>query len=115
VRPTSGCERLKELCEGGECSSVLALALTVLHELHVASPRTPYFEDLAAAPPPGVPLLWPEEDVMRLAGSSLLPTKDGDSAAAKASAVVAAAAATASFEEDVRPVMTAVGIEYLPA
>ena len=47
---------LAALCTSGKCSRTLALALTVLHELHVASPRKPFFELLAATPPPVAPM-----------------------------------------------------------
>lgn len=113
VRPAA---RLIELCKRGECSTVMALALTVLHELRVASPRTPYFEDLSAAAPPLVPLLWAEADLLHLAGTSLLPLGSGEpQVAARAAAAEAKAAAHAAFEEDVQPLMAAVGEDYLPS
>ena len=42
----------------GECSKLLGLALTHMHESRVAEPRAPYFSDLASQPPPNVPLRW---------------------------------------------------------
>jgi len=56
VRP---CGRLKDMVAKGSCSPLLALALTVVHELNVRSPQTSgYFADLASAPPPDIPALW---------------------------------------------------------
>ena len=98
--------KLAELCASGECSRTLALALMVLHELHVASPRKPYFELLAATPPPDLPLLWEEADLERLSGSSLLPP--GVTAAAVSDA------AAAAFDEDVRPMVDVLGPAFLP-
>ena len=102
VRPT---ERLK-----GQCSNLLALALTVVHELHVARPRSPYFEFLKATPLPSLPLLWEEADLRWLACSSLLPPGLTVSTAS----VAAAAAATRAFEDDVLPLMNLAGEDYLP-
>ena len=104
LKPAAG--RLAEMCARGECSRTLALALTVLHELHVASPRAPFFELLAATPPPDVPLLWEEADLERLGGSSLLPP--GVTVASVSEA------ATAAFNEDVRPIADALGPSYMP-
>jgi len=88
------------------CSRLLALALTVLHEIHVKSPRDPFFEMLAASPFPATPSLWTHDAIAELEGTSLLPN------GADAAAVDAAAAA--AFEADVLPVMRAAGDDYLP-
>ena len=88
------------------CSRLLALALTVLHEIHVKSPRDPFFEMLAASPLPATPSLWTHDAIAELEGTSLLPN------GADAAAVDAAAAA--AFEADVLPVMRAAGDDYLP-
>ena len=95
-----------ELIAAGRCSRLLALALTVLHGLHVAEPQPPYFRMLAASPLPAAPLLWDDAAVALLQGTSLLP--------GGATAADAAASARTAFETDVLPTMTAVG-DYLPA
>ncbi|CAK0868050.1 unnamed protein product [Prorocentrum cordatum] len=112
VRAGAGCPRLAQLCEAGECSRALALALTVLHGSHVASPRSPYFDDLVMAlllpvPAPDTPLLWPREDLLRLAGTSLLPRAHGDAAALAAALEASAEEQRASFQNDVLPVVSA--------
>ena len=63
------------------CSRLLALALTVLHEIHVKSPRDPFFEMLAASPLPPTPSLWTHDAIAELEGTSLLPNR-ADAAAA---------------------------------
>lgn len=87
------------------CSNLLALALTVVHEIHVAQPRKPFFSLLAATPTPALPLLWTESDLSHLSSVSLLPGSD---------AAAASAAGSATFEEDVLPMMEALGELYLP-
>ena len=59
VRPSG---RLADLVAQGECSNLLALVLTVMHELFVRAPRLPFFHLLATSPPPGCPLLWSGTD-----------------------------------------------------
>ena len=88
------------------CSRLLALALTVLHEIHVKSPRDPFFEMLAASPLPATPSLWTHDAIAELEGTSLLPNR--------ADAAAADSAAAAAFEADVLPVMRAAGDDYLP-
>ena len=51
---------IAKLVANGECSKLLGLALTHMHESRVAEPRAPYFADLASQPPPNVPLRWKE-------------------------------------------------------
>ena len=97
----SPAEPLAALVGSGKCSRLLAVALTMLHELHVAQPRAPYFDLLAASPLPSLPSLWPDAAVAKLEGSSLLPNG--------ATAADAAAAARATFENDVLPIMTSLG------
>ena len=105
VRPVG---KLADMVQLGQCSSLLALALTVLHELHVASPRSEFFEDLACMSLPSIPLLtWAPGDLSQLSGTSLLP------AGVELEGVHGAA--DASFREDVLPIMMAVGEDYLPA
>ena len=51
---------IAKLVANGECSKLLGLALTHMHESRVAERRAPYFADLASQPPPNVPLRWKE-------------------------------------------------------
>ena len=51
---------MAQLVASGECSKLLGLALTHMHESRVTEPRAPYFADLASQPPPNVPLRWKE-------------------------------------------------------
>ncbi|KOO24456.1 hypothetical protein Ctob_003206, partial [Chrysochromulina tobinii] len=52
------------------CSRLLALALTVLHEIHVKSPRDPFFEMLAVSPLPATPSLWTHDAIAELEGTA---------------------------------------------
>ena len=99
-------DKLAEMVASGECSKILALALTVVHGLHVSSPRTKFFDLLAASPPPDLPMLWDSASLEHLSGTSLLPPD--------VRAADVAAAAERIFEEDVRPMMVAAGETYLP-
>ena len=56
VAPTG---RLAELVASKEISHLLALALTALHGLHVETPQSPFYADLASQPPPRLPFFWP--------------------------------------------------------
>ena len=105
VLPAKG--SLADLVASGGCSRLLALALTVLHELHVKEPRAPYFDLLAASPLPSTPSLWSEEAVVAIEGTSLMPKG--------ATASDAAAATRTAFETDVLPMMDAAGDGYMPA
>ena len=66
-------DKLAEMVASGETSKILALALTVVHGLHVSSPRTKFFDLLAASPPPDLPMLWDSASLEHLSGTSLLP------------------------------------------
>ena len=103
VRPASA---FADLVRSGECSAMLALVLTAMHEIHVVQPPTPFFAFLAATPPPLVPMLWDDEDIGLLAGTMLLPTG--------CTSADAADAARSAFEQDVQPVMEKMGQSFLP-
>eukprot|EP01044_Picomonas_judraskeda_P011348 COSAG03_NODE_1536_length_3911_cov_2.531742_4_plen_481_part_00 len=70
VRPSGA---IAALVAGGECSPLLGLVLTLVHELFVAAPRKPFFELLAATFLPGLPCLWSAAERLHLAGTSLAP------------------------------------------
>ena len=57
IQPTGP---MAQLVASGECSKLLGLTLAHMHESRVAEPRSPYFADLAAQPPPNMPLRWKE-------------------------------------------------------
>ena len=90
----------------GRCARLLALTLTVHHELHAGPPRKPNFALLAASPLPSVPLLWSRAEVALLEGTSLLPSG--------ATAADAEAATRTVFETDVLPLMRELGDVYMP-
>ena len=97
---------LADLVASGRCSRLLALALTVLHELHVREPKAPFFDLLAASPLPATPSLWADDAVAELEGTSLLPVD--------ATAADVATSARAAFDADVLPIMCAAGDAYMP-
>ena len=61
------------LVASGECSRLLGLVLTLVHELFVAAPRKPFFDLLAATTLPGIPCLWSAAERLHLTGTSLAP------------------------------------------
>lgn len=103
VRPSP---QLMDLVSSRKCSSLVALALTVLHELKVQNPRLPFFEDLATNPLPTIPSLWDETDLVHIDGTSLI--NNGQTPAD------AACATKSSFVEHVLPLMQMLGEEFLP-
>ena len=102
VRPAG---RLQEMVAKRECSSLMALTLTVMHELNVRSPRLPFFEDLSTMPLPELPSLWSEEDLDVLPGTSLSGGK---------TPLQMMASIQDTFKEDVLPLMALMGEDYLP-
>ena len=68
---------IAKLVANGECSKLLGLALTHMHESRVAEPRAPYFADLASQPPPNVPLRWREARTERMHRARITSSGEG--------------------------------------
>jgi hypothetical protein len=98
VRPLGG--PIAALVAHGECSQLLGLVLTLVHELFVAAPRKPFFALLAATPLPRVPCLWSAAERLHLVGTSL--------------ALAVAEDPCAIYETDVLPWMQKLGEELFP-
>jgi hypothetical protein len=63
--------KIKQFCEQGKISNVIALVLTAMHGLHVETKKLPYFEYLSASNPPRIGHCWNDDEKQYLKGTSL--------------------------------------------
>ena len=54
--------KIKELCDEGKISNVVALVLTAMHGLYTETKKVPYFQYLSELTPPKIGHCWTEKE-----------------------------------------------------
>ncbi|GMI30547.1 hypothetical protein TeGR_g5452, partial [Tetraparma gracilis] len=104
IRPPAA---LSELVKTNGVSALLALILTVQHNLFVSESPSPYFQDLSSSDTPPLPSSWTDADLQELAGTSLLPPP--------MTPAMVRATAKEAYETDVVAAMDKLPDSFLPA